>query len=809
MKNKIPILITTVILIAAALLAIKVFNNPERLALKRRNLYDGIMLAEDVGIAPSSTPKQQKAIRELLTAAQTSGSPAELRIVYPYYNAVFPPEIIPPTFLWNDDTTGVDTWLINIEFEDGRGSINYVTFSPPLPPPVIDERCITNNNEIPKQNHTKNWTPDTAVWEAFKSRSVNNPATVSIYGFNRLTPDRMLSKGQVRIETSEDPVGAPIFYRDVPLMPSELETRDTSGFVGRTIQPLPKKALPLITWRLRDVSRRDSRVLLKDLPTCANCHSFSRDGSTLGMDVDGPDKDKGAYAITPVSQNMRIEKKKKKKKKKKKRTSLAGTTSSKKKKRGQKTIGFLSRISPDGRHVLSTVNETVYVVNYPQYEFLQVFFPTRGILAWYSKDTDEIKPLPGADNPEYVHCDPVWSPDGNTIIFARARAKDAYTQDQVMPRYANEGTEVQIQYDLYRMPFNNGKGGKPEPIEGASMNGLSNTFPKVTPDGKYIVFVKCKNGQLMRPDSSLWIVPFEGGKARVMKCNTPMMNSWHSFSPNGRWMVFSSKARSFYTQMYLTHIDENGDSTPPVLIENATADNRAVNLPEFVNTSYDTMENIEIPAIDHIRYFLRSDELVKEGRYDEAVKMLRNAAKKENLDRKFLAMTYSNLGSIAFMTGKDPDTAIKYLNTSLGYDPEFAQSHFLMGMINEMLGKNRAAISSHEKALRYDPANIWPMNRLARCYLLSDDPQIRDTKKALEYAENACAMSAFKEPALLEILGGAYSELGRMDDAVRTAEKARAIAGKAGRDENIERIEREISLYKEGKPISELEMKVP
>jgi len=54
------------------------------------------------------------------------------------------------------------------------------------------------------------------------------------------------------------------------------------------------------------------------------------------------------------------------------------------------------------------------------------------------------------------------------------------------------------------------------------------------------------------------------------------MNSWHSFSPNGRWLVFSSKSLSPYTQMFLTHVDEEGRDSPPILIENSTAANRAV-----------------------------------------------------------------------------------------------------------------------------------------------------------------------------------------------------------------------------------------
>ena len=49
---------------------------------------------------------------------------------------------------------------------------------------------------------------------------------------------------------------------------------------------------------------------------------------------------------------------------------------------------------------------------------------------------------------------------------------------------------------------------------------MSNTFPKVSPAGKWVVFVKCANGQLMRPDGELWIVPLAGGEARKMTCNT-------------------------------------------------------------------------------------------------------------------------------------------------------------------------------------------------------------------------------------------------------------------------------------------------
>ena len=141
---------------------------------------------------------------------------------------------------------------------------------------------------------------------------------------------------------------------------------------------------------------------------------------------------------------------------------------------------------------------------------------------------------------------------------SRAPAQDAYPPGSRLAERANDPNETRVQFDLYRVPFNGGQGGRAEPIAGAAGNGMSNSFPKVSPDGRWIVFVQARNGQLMRPDSQLYIVPASGGQARRMRCNTPLMNSWHSFSPNGRWLVFSSKSRSPYTQMFLTHIDEQG-----------------------------------------------------------------------------------------------------------------------------------------------------------------------------------------------------------------------------------------------------------
>jgi len=300
----------------------------------------------------------------------------------------------------------------------------------------------------------------------------------------------------------------------------------------------------------------------------------------------------------------------------------------------------MSQVSPDGRHVVTMINGTemgrdsaavtdsapgatralkkdlegnYYVANFKDYRFLQVFFPTRGILAWYSREAGHLQPLPGADDPRYVQTNAVWSPDGQTIVFARAEARIPYPEGAKLAEFANDPNETQIRYDLYTVPFHGGRGGAAKPLPGASENGMSNAFPKVSPDGRWIVFVRCRNGLLIRPDSELYIVPAGGGKARRMKCNTPQMNSWHSFSPNGRWLVFSSKSRSPYTQMYLTHLDQDGNDSPPILIENTTAANRAVNLPEFVNIPPDGLLRIDTPATDFYRLADGAFELTKKA----------------------------------------------------------------------------------------------------------------------------------------------------------------------------------------------------
>jgi hypothetical protein len=266
---------------------------------------------------------------------------AVITIDYPEQGSIFPPEITPPAFLWRDPAGNAAVWRIEIKFAGGVAPIRAQSRGQRLPIGEIDPRAVAETNRPPEWSPrvaaARSWTPDVETWETIKRHSVKRPATITITGYPEEASKQAVSRGRVTIRTSKDPVGAPIFYRDVPLMPSETE----KGI----IKPLAAAAVPLIAWRLRDVGEPKSRLLLEGMHTCANCHSFSRDGRTLGMDLDGPANDKGMYAIVPLAPRTVI-----------RNEDVVNWGSFRGKLGADLRVGFMSQVSPDGRYVVTMID---------------------------------------------------------------------------------------------------------------------------------------------------------------------------------------------------------------------------------------------------------------------------------------------------------------------------------------------------------------------------------------------------------------------------------------------------------------------
>lgn len=675
---------------------------------------------------------------EPLPPAFPSEPSGRLEITYPLDETLFPPEIVAPTFVWNDATEGVRRWEVLVRF-DAAGE--------PLRFPTAEAR----------------WRPSEEEWAALKKQSVTRDAEIAVVGLGPRS--EAVSSASVRIRTSADPVGDSIFYREVPL-PFIDAVRDPSR----------------IRWRYGAIdSQAAPPIVLENLPVCGNCHSFSGNGGVLGLDVDYGN-DKGGYAILDVAPQMVLNDEK------------IITWSDYKKDDGELTFGLLSQVSPDGRYVISTVKDRAVFVATPGIEFSQLFFPIKGILVVYDRKAGTYTPLRGADDPAYVQSNPTWSPDGKTIVFARskvyrkadvANAEAILLSEKDVPEFVED--QEPFQFDLYRVPFNEGRGGVAEPIAGASHDGKSNFFAKFSPDGKWIVFCKAQNYMLLMPDSELYVVPAEGGVARRLRANTRRMNSWHSFSSNGRWLVFSSKANTPYTQLFLTHIDEAGESTPPVVLERFTGNDRAANIPEFVALPASAIAKIEERFLDAYSFLRAGMANERTGDYAGAVRSYQRglAVQPEN------AELLNSLGFALFQQGKSQE-AIAALEKAVAVDPkhmkahnnlalaaidldelELAEAHYReslaiepqpaiyndLGFVLERQGLTEDAVLQYRKALELDATSASAHHNLAASLLQTGD---------LAEAEDHFRAALAQQPSAKSYtgLGVVLAKQGRVDEAI-------------------------------------------
>jgi tetratricopeptide (TPR) repeat protein len=204
---------------------------------------------------------------------------------------------------------------------------------------------------------------------------------------------------------------------------------------------------------------------------------------------------------------------------------------------------------------------------------------------------------------------------------------------------------------------------------------------------------------LLQPDSELYIVPAAGGEARRMACNTGRMNSWHSWSPNGRWLVFSSKADSDFTQLYLTHVDDDGNSSPPVLLAHLTAPDRAANIPEFVNAAPDAIAAIRAHFLDDTSFVRAGDAFLRAG--DDVAGAIEQFKKALAINPDN-AVAHSNLGGLLVNTG-DIAGGVEHLEEAIRLDPANGSASYNLGMLRFRQGEIDAAIENLTLAVRCRP----------------------------------------------------------------------------------------------------------
>jgi len=238
---------------------------------------------------------------------------------------------------------------------------------------------------------------------------------------------------------------------------------------------------------------------------------------------------------------------------------------------------------PNGQIIAFAFN-TVKQVFHAAGKNLDVYDRASDLLL-YNVKTNTITTSPEISTAERMETYPEWSPDGRYLYFCSSPALDIYDTD--------EHPLKKMRYDLMRIPYDvrTDSWGEVEPVLLAGKLSLSVAHPKLSPDGKHILFCMSEYTYfpLYMPDSDLYMLDTETLEFhKPEKINSNRAESYHCFSSNGRWVVFSSKRQDGQsTHPYFSYFDSKGNFSKPFLLPQKDPEyhqSRIIvyNIPEFV-----------------------------------------------------------------------------------------------------------------------------------------------------------------------------------------------------------------------------------
>ncbi len=187
---------------------------------------------------------------------------------------------------------------------------------------------------------------------------------------------------------------------------------------------------------------------------------------------------------------------------------------------------------PSGRYVAFSSNKTVQSFHMRPEKNIEVY-DLYSSLVIYDTEKNEMFACPEKDTIKYMETFPCWSSDGSYLYYCRARQ-------------AKEGDDFTlVKYNLIRKSFDQTSGvfGNAEVVFDALNLNKSVSLPVTSPDGKYLVFTLHDYGtfSIWHKEADLYLLDLKSGKAEKMKLNSDDTESYHSWSSNGKWLVFSSK----------------------------------------------------------------------------------------------------------------------------------------------------------------------------------------------------------------------------------------------------------------------------
>lgn len=218
-------------------------------------------------------------------------------------------------------------------------------------------------------------------------------------------------------------------------------------------------------------------------------------------------------------------------------------------------------------------------------------------LILYDLQKNEVQPI--SSDSMALDCFPAWSPDGKYLYYCSA----AYPQPDSM-QYNNREVELiqrfeEVHYSLYRRAFD-AKSHRfgPQELVYDCADTCSATLPRVSPDGRHLLFTRGKFGvfHIWHNTADLYMIDLKtavtegsGYHARpVSELNSPDVESYHTWSTSGKWVVFSSRRDDGnFTRPFFAHLNADGTFTKPFELPQRDPlyhrqFMRSYNIPEFL-----------------------------------------------------------------------------------------------------------------------------------------------------------------------------------------------------------------------------------
>lgn len=318
------------------------------------------------------------------------------------------------------------------------------------------------------------------------------------------------------------------------------------------------------TWNKMGIYQRNLEnfkeppVMLNSLSdgNCMNCHTFCKNNSNTMMF-----HMRGEHGGTIIYHNKNLFKI---------NTKTENTISA----------GVYPSWHPSGNYIAYSVNNIVQSFHAIPGKRIEVYDTLSNIIV-YDINKNIITSCKTLSDPDRLETFPTWSPDGRYLYFCCAKK-------QPMDKYN------QIRYDLLRLAFDpeNCNFGTLDTIWFVSDQGKSVSFPRISPDGKYLLFCMSDYGNftIWHPESDLYLLNLTTGKTSQPEINSNNTESFHTWSSTGRWIVFSSRrVDGLYTRLYFSYFDSSGRAHRPFILPQRKPGFyfnflKSYNLPELVTT---------------------------------------------------------------------------------------------------------------------------------------------------------------------------------------------------------------------------------